>query len=211
MHLSNNQKGYSIGQVLLVVLVLGLIGGVGYYVYQRQSKDSASETVAEVTSVSSAPKTEETKTSDPNEGYFVVKEWGVKFKKDQFTQNPEYVIENDHTMYLTTSQYREKSGGGCKADGSTGYVARGKAGYDYQKDYNGAEGVKTIDKYEVSYTDETTGETITTKSRKAGDYYYIWVGPQAACYNSENKTIVDAVEGYGSEALKTLTYTAEQL
>ncbi len=39
MHkLSKNQKGFSIGQVLLVVLVLGLIGGVGYYVYQRQNK-----------------------------------------------------------------------------------------------------------------------------------------------------------------------------
>ncbi len=36
--LSNNQKGFSVGQVLLVVLVLGLIGGIGYYVYQRQNK-----------------------------------------------------------------------------------------------------------------------------------------------------------------------------
>lgn len=36
--ISNNQKGFSVGQVLLVVVVLGLIGGVGYYVYQRQNK-----------------------------------------------------------------------------------------------------------------------------------------------------------------------------
>lgn len=33
-----NDKGFSIGQVLLIFLVLGLIGSVGYFVYQRQSE-----------------------------------------------------------------------------------------------------------------------------------------------------------------------------
>ncbi len=46
--ISNNQKGFSVGQVLLVVVVLGLIGGVGYYVYQRQNK-SMITTVEECT------------------------------------------------------------------------------------------------------------------------------------------------------------------
>jgi hypothetical protein len=35
---SMNQRGFSIGQVLLVFTVLGLIGGVGYYVSQRQNE-----------------------------------------------------------------------------------------------------------------------------------------------------------------------------
>ena len=33
-----NNHGFSIGQVLLLILVIGLIGGVGYFVYQRQNE-----------------------------------------------------------------------------------------------------------------------------------------------------------------------------
>ncbi len=60
MHkVSSNQKGFSIGQVLLVVLVLGLIGGVGYYVYDRQTSTSEPQTSS--TSEAALPVSDENK------------------------------------------------------------------------------------------------------------------------------------------------------
>lgn len=60
MRISNNQKGFSIGQVLLVIVVLGLIGGVGYYVYSRQSSTPTTEPT-------STPVTPAADTTDENE------------------------------------------------------------------------------------------------------------------------------------------------
>ncbi len=57
--LSNNQKGFSIGQVLLVVVVLGLISGIGYYVYDRQASTSEPQTSS--TSEATPPVSDENK------------------------------------------------------------------------------------------------------------------------------------------------------
>lgn len=37
-----NQKGFSVGHVLLIILVIGLVSGVGYYVYQEQNQTQIS-------------------------------------------------------------------------------------------------------------------------------------------------------------------------
>jgi len=205
-----NQRGFSVGQVLLGILVLGVIGGVGYYVYASNQKKSSTEQQPATSTVNQPAEQQEGAVSQTNQAdYFVVEGWNVKFKKGELTNSPEYEIVNDNIMYLSTTTYRETSGGECKANGSTGYVARGKAGYDYQKDYNGISGTP-IENYTYTYEDEATGKTVVVKPRKAGDYYYIWIGPQAACFDPMNTKMSEALKGY-QQALRAFVATAEEL
>lgn len=200
-----NQRGFSVGQVVLVILVLGIVIGVGYFVFNRNKSNDVNVSQPAVT----ANETTEPVKEEIKDEYFPVEGWDVKFKKGALTQNPEFEIVSDNIMYLSTSLYREKTGGECMANGSTGYVARGKAGYDYQKDYNGISG-ESIEKSSYTYEDEETGDTVVIKPRKAGEYYYIWIGPQAACYDPNDTNISKAVEGY-QQALREFVATAEEL
>jgi hypothetical protein len=38
IHIRSNQNGFSLGQIVLVVLTLGLIGAIGFYVFQKQNQ-----------------------------------------------------------------------------------------------------------------------------------------------------------------------------
>lgn len=79
---------------------------------------------------------------------------------------------------------------------------RGKVGYDY----NGTG--TAIDKYNVSYVDDD-GKTVTKKSVKVGEYYYLWQSPQASCYSPTDENI-KLLEPY-TQALSDLVYTVEAL
>lgn len=47
--MNKNQKGFSLVEVLLVVVVVGLIGGIGWYVYQQRKTDEPKQQAAAIT------------------------------------------------------------------------------------------------------------------------------------------------------------------
>jgi prepilin-type N-terminal cleavage/methylation domain-containing protein len=77
-----NQKGFSVVEILIVIVVIGLLGAVGWLVYDRQS----SKTSEKPSTQTSAQQNTETKKQEtpkeaakvPEQQYLEVKEWGVK-------------------------------------------------------------------------------------------------------------------------------------
>ena len=161
------EKGFGAIEALLIVLVVVIIGAAGWYIVQKDDSSSKNNTTSSDTSSSDATDEEQ------NKGYLVITEWGVRLKEGANSQNAQYAIKDDNTLWLTTKAYVDQFPG-CKADGSTGQLIRGKAGYDY----NGF-GSK-IEDYSASYNNEQ-GEKVTVTPVKVGDYYYMWQGPQAPC------------------------------
>ncbi len=188
-----NQDGIASTLVILIVVLVLAVGGIGWYVYNAQKKTNS--TLDNTTKSQSEPQKSTKPTTptttkpvaDPNTGYLVVKEWGVKFKEGALTQDPEYAIKDDHTLYLSTKTYSSKVGGSaCGANGSTGQLIRGKAGYDT----NG-----------MGLAIEKVSSAV-----KVGDYYYFWQGPQAGCTTptDTNTAIMNTYQAALSDLVKTV-------
>lgn len=65
-----NQKGFSVVEILIVVVIVGLLGAVGWLVYDRQkSQTGTKDTTAQTTTKSEAPKKETATVKDPYEGW----------------------------------------------------------------------------------------------------------------------------------------------
>lgn len=73
------QKG-SAHVILTIILGVGLVGAIGWIFWQNfVSKDDSAKVSTSEDSNKKTPK-KEAKETDPNEGYLVIKEWGVRFK-----------------------------------------------------------------------------------------------------------------------------------
>ncbi len=151
-----NQKGFSVVEILIIIVVVGLLGVVGWFVYDRQ-KDKTSDTSN--TQASTMQKDEaskqETKKADPNEGYLVVKEWGVRFKTPSGLSDVRYAIHDD-----TVAIFAKPTGSNLQ------YVS------DYEKyedsNFRHATGVLYRS---TSATKPFAGDD-TRQGKKVGDYYY---------------------------------------
>jgi prepilin-type N-terminal cleavage/methylation domain-containing protein len=146
-----NQKGFSVVEILIVIVVVGLLGAVGWLVYDRQ-KNKTSHTSN--TQVSTSQK-EETKKVDPNEGYLVVKEWGLRFKTPSGLTDVRYAIHGDAVAFF------------AKPTGSNvQYVT------DYQKyaDSNFRYAIGVL--YKSTSSIKPFAGDMTREGKKVGDYYY---------------------------------------
>ncbi len=109
--MKTNQKGFSIVEILVVIVIVGLLGAVGWLVYDSQ-KDKTSETsnTSSTTKKAETPK-QETVKPDPNAGYLVVKEWGLRFKTPSGLTDVRYAINDDTVAFFakpsgSSVQYR---------------------------------------------------------------------------------------------------------
>ena len=150
-----NQKGLSVVEVLVVIVIVGLLGAVGWLVYDRQ-KSKISEQPATLSSDQQKEETpkQETK-ADPNEGYLVVKEWGLRFKAPTNLTDVKYHIFGD-----TVAFYAKPAG----------------SSVEYRSDYEKL-GNNNNPQYAVGQlyrSSESTKEVIGTprEGKKIGNYYY---------------------------------------
>lgn len=84
--------GFSIVEVILIVVIIGLLGGIGYYVYSSQKKtntalDSAAKSQGEPQKTEKKTTPVSSTKTDPNTGYVVVKDWNVRFKPGDIAKN----------------------------------------------------------------------------------------------------------------------------
>ncbi|MBP7807295.1 hypothetical protein KA047_02255 [Candidatus Saccharibacteria bacterium] len=99
--LSNNQKGFSIGQVLLVVVVLGIIGGIGYYVYSRQSSTPTAEPTS-TTVTPAADTTDENKTATADWKTYSGMTISMKYPE---TWKPRDITNEPDRVYFASADY----------------------------------------------------------------------------------------------------------
>ncbi len=191
--------------VILLVVVVGVVGYFGYTKYKQQNNQLAEKQSqianlqADKAKLEADKKAAEEATSADND-YFVIKEWGVKFKSGSLTDLAYAMKDNKYAYFSTnsimssdiSSRRQDINSVNCSPLGtSMAILARGKKG----ESINGQPDP-------VFNYDQVKGAI------KVGDYYYVISHAQAAC--SEDKKTQDMVEAQYkqlAEAIKTLQAT----
>lgn len=102
------QHGFGVTGVLAIVVVVALLGFGGWYVWQAQNKSS---------NHSAASK--QTTQTDPNEGYVVIKEWGVRFKPVSGLDGLTYALRNSGDTAVFSTQQLTTIDARCDAQNSS--------------------------------------------------------------------------------------------
>lgn len=88
------QKGFSLVEILVVIVVVGLIGVVGWRIYDMQNNTTPQPTTTQ-------PITQqEVKKPSLNEEYLIVKEWGLQFRIPDDLTDVRYVINDDTAAFF---------------------------------------------------------------------------------------------------------------
>lgn len=124
-----NQSGFSVVEVLLLLIFLAIIGFTGYYVYHAQKTSSKTDDVRTSTNAKTAPKDNPVPTNKaniPTQSYLTFTEWGVKLPTSGTLADAQYQnitsiygMDND-TVQVTVNPSVSP---GCKG-GDIGWIAR---------------------------------------------------------------------------------------
>lgn len=145
-----NQKGFSVVEILVVVVVVGLLGAAGWLVYDRQKSKNNEQPVTQ----SSNQQNQETK-PDPNAEYLVVKEWGLRFKVPSNLTDVKYRVFGDTLAFYAKP---------------TGYTVEYRSDYEKLGDNN-------YPQYATGRLYKSTESSkdkigIQVEGKKIGNYYY---------------------------------------
>lgn len=78
--MNKNQHGFSAIIPVLIVAALAVICFAGWRLWDSSQNKQSSNNAANSSQASQQSSMQSTNTTDPNEGYVVIKEWGVRFK-----------------------------------------------------------------------------------------------------------------------------------
>jgi len=170
--MKNNQKGFSVVEILIVVVIVGLVGTVGWLVYDRQkSKSDDKDTAVQTSQQESSKNQTVTPKPVPNTGYLVVKEWGVKIK----------MKDADKVSYDYTAKVYENDKG--KADSSIGLKVKPEF-----LENKSCEPSVSLTRY-TSVSDEF----FVKRATKIGNYYFISGGSPYNCGNDADNALNNSV------------------
>jgi prepilin-type N-terminal cleavage/methylation domain-containing protein len=171
--MKQNQKGFSVVEILIVIVVIGLIGTVGWLVYDRQKSPKQSETTQQSTNTQS-----DTKTTDSSKGteqtqqkYLEIKEWSVKLPVSSDVGSLSYTVKTN-TASIRSTELDKLSGTGCTSNSIN--VVRGKA-TEIVLNEIGEGGSTFLEAYNSTTVDNANLNTRSIKA-KVGDYYYVVPG-----------------------------------
>lgn len=149
----NNQDGMAHLAAILVVVVFVAIGVVGWKVWDNSNNNPSTQSttptaVTQTTSNEPAP--------DPNKGYLVIKQWGLRFKTPSGLTDVKYLIDGD-----TVAFYAKPKGANVQYVDSYEKMEDGKPRYASGVLVRSTESSKTIEPVDI-----------TVEGKKLGDYYY---------------------------------------
>ena len=182
MKLKKNETGFSAVEIILVLVIIVLLGVVGWFVYKNQKKTIPSPTTTANTTASTPAKTTTTTpttpVTDPNAGYLVIKEWGVKIKMKDSTKV---------TYTYDGTPGTDPSGAGYYESNILFVV---KPEYLQDKTCKVSVGYSRYKTLEVAFANTAI---------KIGDYYYLGGGSPYNCGNDADNTLNQSVRSdYGN-------------
>lgn len=178
-----HQKGFSVVEILVVIVIVGLLGAVGWLVYDRQnSKTKNSDEVV----YTSRQKQEVAKTDDVKQSnFFEIEELGVKFELPNKLAGLYYTMGNDNkTAYFSLDELK---GTDCAADQISQVALTRYTDADFENDPVVSKG----------------------NARKIGNYYYYSLGGQSAC--SADKAIQATASQLRADIIKLLPSALQTL
>lgn len=189
------QKGFSAVEGLLIVIAITLVAFVGYYVWHTQNQTNKTLDITAKTSDSTVNAAKSKPATDPNKGYFVIKEWGVRAKySGNLALTYSYDSKNQQANF-NSEQLKASDPAACTdgIDGG-GYIVRyAPSDHFYTSDEGSDMGTA------ASYFKDMTKDNY----KYLGSYYYFYVHPQAPC--SENVDLGTQTDN----AVKTLMQNLE--
>lgn len=177
----NKKAGFGVVSVVTVIAAIGLAGFIGWRLYdanqnkQSSSTDSSSQTQQTNDGTQTQP-SDQTNQTDPNQGYVLIKEWGVRFKPVDGLSGVAYSIGNikgsNGTASFSTDELA-KHGDSCSAS-QTGMAPLGKL-------------IRTQGTKEDAATPVSTSYAV-----QIGDYYYQYMTPQSVCSDDSAATALQS-------------------
>lgn len=171
--MNKNEKGFSVVEGLLTVVVIGLTGFVGWYVWHNRATKPVNSPAAN-TPPAKTTTTAPVKTVDPNAGYLVIKEWGVKLPLNNGL-SLSYSIK-DKAATIRSAELDKLSGTNCTANSVI--VERGKATERVTPE--SGEGSTFLETYNSTTLNTTNPDNIRAIKAKVGDYYFVAPGYASA-------------------------------
>ncbi len=165
--------GFGVVGIVLVVAAVAVLGLIGWRVYDANNAKNNSSTNQTGSNQSSNTQgdTPQNRQSDPNAGYVVVKEWGIRFKPVDGLSGVAYSIgqvqDSNGTASFSTESLAQY-GDSCSAS-QTGMAPLGRL-------------VRTLGTKDDAVTRSTA------YSAQIGDYYYQYVTPQTICSDNTATT-----------------------
>lgn len=171
-----NNKGLASVLIVVITLAVVAVGFAGYRVYEN-SKDKTADnqnTQADTSKQEAAPQpTTQTEQKDKNEGYLVIKEWGVKIK----------MKDSDKVTYVFDDVDAEDPASGESYDSSMALQVKDEFLQD-----------KSC-KVSVGWSRYPTlkDDFFIQRAKKIGDYYFISGGSPYNCGNDADNAINQSV------------------
>lgn len=192
----DKQRGFGAALVLVVAAVIVVAGFIAWNIYSGNKSSfskptqTGGQTQTSTASANSSPQTTQPVLADPNAGYVVIREWGVRFKPVDGLKDVVYAVDpNFHSGNLEYVKFSTKAlaqfGVSCsekeKGTSPLGGLMRAKSKQDFDS-------------------------TIYTNPQPIGGYYYQYVTPQAACGDSKaaNDLETQTLNSFFKPSIKTL-------
>lgn len=165
----DRSAGFGIVGVVVVMLAVLVLGFVAWRIYDANQKPhtSTSTPTAVGTNDTSLPTASE---SDPNEGYVVIEQWGVRFKPVEGLGEVEYFKPRDmpYDAFTFTTKVLADASPTCAS--TSGNIIQGML-------------------YRNKEQQPASGEVFA----KIGDYYYQFRGPDSTCGAGNDQLEVDSL------------------
>lgn len=175
----NRNAGFGVVGVLVVVAAVLVVSFIAWRVYDANQKPQSTSNT-QTSTASDAPLTA-TPASDPNAGYVVIEQWGVRFKPSESLGEVQYFKPKDLGQYdaltFTTKALADRV---ASCSPSSENIVLGLL-------------------YRNKEQSAVYGETLA----KIGDYYYQYRGPQASCGAGDDGLETNALQDL-TEALRSL-------
>jgi hypothetical protein len=169
-YMFNKSQSGSVQVVVVIVLVMVIAGSLGFVVWDKFLAPKSNEVPSSLSGSTSVRATDIKSTNDLNEGYLVIKDWNVKFKLPENSNEIHYYKESisneggSFEYYQLSTKRVEELGGRCAPDSPEGQI-----------------GLSSISRQTIRKEGPLMSNVAANNDNPIGGYYYYVSGGQSTC------------------------------